>query len=154
LSRERSLLSGADAVLFGGRQHASVRYRECRCNPAWSETLACRYTLRPGTGRSPARPHELLAWGPHREGVEPKPMMYGPEKSDPCVVAMKSVNKLGRLGAESMERRRGAKGNVPVLNMCRTQSRESMPQQPARVRTGVQFIVRLLVNYPRWEPGA
>ena len=81
-------------------------------------------------------------------------MMYGPEKSDPCVVAMKSVNKLGRLSAESMERRRGAKGNAPVLNMCRTQSRESMPQQPVRVRTGVQFIARLLVNYPRWEPGA
>ena len=81
-------------------------------------------------------------------------MMYEPEKSDPCVVAMKPVNKLGRLGTESVERRRGAEGNAPVLNMCRTQSRENMPQQPARVRTGVQVIAHLLVNYPRWEPGA
>lgn len=47
-------------------------------------------------------------------------MMNGPEKSDPCVLAMKSMNKLGRL----------AKGNEPVLNMCRTKSRESMLQQP------------------------
>jgi len=27
--------------------------------------------------------------GPHREGEEPKPMMNGPEKSDPAIVAMK-----------------------------------------------------------------
>ena len=54
LSRERILLSGAAAFLFCGRQHASVRCRKYRCNPAWSETLACRYTLRPETGRSPA----------------------------------------------------------------------------------------------------
>jgi hypothetical protein len=27
--------------------------------------------------------------GPHREGEEPKPMMNGPEKSDPVIVAMK-----------------------------------------------------------------
>ncbi len=94
-----------------------------------------------------------VACGPHREGVEPKPMMHGLEKSDPCVVAMKSANKLWT-SAESMERRRGAEGNTHALNMCRTQSRESMPQQPVRVRAGVQIIVRWLVNYPSWEPGA
>ena len=31
--------------------------------------------------------------GPHREGEEPWPMMHGPEKSDPGIVAMKPANK-------------------------------------------------------------
>ena len=80
-------------------------------------------------------------------------MMHGPEKSDPCVVAMKSANKLW-MSAESMERRRGAEGNTHALNRCRTQSRESLLQQHVRVRASTPKIVRLLVIYPRWEPGA
>jgi transposase len=31
--------------------------------------------------------------GPHREGEEPKPMMYGREKSDPAIVAVNPSNK-------------------------------------------------------------
>ena len=31
--------------------------------------------------------------GPHREGVEPLPMMYGHEKSDLVIVAVKPANK-------------------------------------------------------------
>jgi hypothetical protein len=49
--------------------------------------------------------------GPRGEGDEPKPTMYGQEKSDSLVVAMKSANKPANGGAESMEPRRGAKGN-------------------------------------------
>lgn len=49
--------------------------------------------------------------GPRGEGDEPKPTMYGQEKSDSLVVAVKSANKPANGGAESMEPRRGAKGN-------------------------------------------
>ena len=58
------------------------------------------------------------------------------------------------MSAESMERRRGAKGNTHALNMCPTQSRESMPQQRVSVRMSQQMMVRLLVGDPRWEPSA
>ena len=34
--------------------------------------------------------------GPHREGEEPKPMMHGPEKSDPAIVVRKPANKAAR----------------------------------------------------------
>jgi hypothetical protein len=70
LSRESSLFWGADTVRVvegntGGCASASVR-----CDPAWSETLACTEAPCAGTGRSPARP--LADWsGPHREGEEP-----------------------------------------------------------------------------------
>jgi len=39
-------------------------------------------------------------------------MMNDPQKSDGCTVAMKSANKPDGSGAESMERRRPAKGNA------------------------------------------
>jgi RNA-directed DNA polymerase len=60
-------------------------------------------------------------------------MMYGQEKSDLGVVAMKSANKLGT-NAESMERRLGAKGNARKRSTCRTQSRESVQRSLQRVR--------------------
>jgi hypothetical protein len=38
LSREILVIRGADAVVRGGRQHETVRYREHRVGPARSET--------------------------------------------------------------------------------------------------------------------
>ena len=61
-------------------------------------------------------------------------MMHEREKSDPCIVAMKPVNKLGQPGVESVERRRGAEGNTGEPHTCRTQSRESVSQGLDRVR--------------------
>lgn len=80
--------------------------------------------------------------GPRREGEEPKPMMYGMEKSDPFVVAKKSANRpetgkrqsMLKSDAESMEPREGAKGNTVLLNKRRTQSRISVSQRIGRVR--------------------
>ena len=43
--------------------------------------------------------------GPCREGEEPTPAMYGGEKSDRAIVAMKPANKAKRSAAESVERR-------------------------------------------------
>jgi RNA-directed DNA polymerase len=61
-------------------------------------------------------------------------MMHGQEKSDPSVVAMKSVNKPGQPGAESVEPREGAEGNTGEPRTCRTLSRESVTQKLDRVR--------------------
>ena len=61
-------------------------------------------------------------------------MMHEPEKSDPSIVAMKSVNSSGRSEVESMEPREGAKGNTNQPRTCRTQSRESMSSGLERVR--------------------
>lgn len=50
-------------------------------------------------------------------------MMYGQEKSDSSIVAMKSANKPEQAGAELMEPRGEAKGNTELLRMRRTQCR-------------------------------
>ncbi len=59
-------------------------------------------------------------------------MMYGEEKSDSLIVAAKQANN--PKGAESVERRSGAKG-TRNSHMRRTQSRESMSQRLSRVRS-------------------
>ena len=61
-------------------------------------------------------------------------MTNGPEKSDPSTVAKKPANNPGRSGAESVERREGAKGNSDQQRTCRTPSRESVSSGLLRVR--------------------
>ena len=61
-------------------------------------------------------------------------MMHGRQKSDLGVVAQKLANKLGRPGAESVERRPGAKGNMVRLHTPRTQGRAGVSQRLDRVR--------------------
>jgi RNA-directed DNA polymerase len=61
-------------------------------------------------------------------------MMHGHEKSDPAIVAEKSVNKDGQPSAESMEPRAGTKGNTGQHGMRRTPGRESMSHGLDRVR--------------------
>lgn len=61
-------------------------------------------------------------------------MMHGRQKSDLGVVALKLANKPGRPGAESVERRPGAKGNTIELHTHRTQSRAGVSQRLDRVR--------------------
>ncbi|VCX68673.1 hypothetical protein BANRA_05201 [Klebsiella pneumoniae] len=63
-------------------------------------------------------------------------MMYGEEKSDSLIVAAKQANN--PKGAESVERRSGAKGNAEQPHMRRTQSRESMSQRLSRVEAAKQ----------------
>jgi len=61
-------------------------------------------------------------------------MMYGREKSDPAIVAMKPTNKAGRPAAEPAERRVGAKGNADQQSTRRAQDRESVSQALDRIR--------------------
>jgi hypothetical protein len=100
--------------------------------------------------------------GPHREGEEPKPMMNGPEKSDPAIVAMKPANKAEgpsaarpaeeKHAAESGERRAGTKGNADQQSTYRTQSRASVSQALGRIRQEASN--RSAVIHLRWEPCA
>jgi RNA-directed DNA polymerase len=65
-------------------------------------------------------------------------MTHGREKSDLSIVAMKPTNKLGQLGAESVERREGTEGNTGERHMRRTQSRVNVSQELDRVREATQ----------------
>ena len=71
-------------------------------------------------------------------------MMYGHEKSDSVIVAVKPANKAANpaaeqsaarpAAAESVERRAGTKGNADQQSTCRTQSRVSVSQALERIR--------------------
>jgi RNA-directed DNA polymerase len=55
-------------------------------------------------------------------------MMYGHEKSDHAIVAVKPTNKAERSAAELVERRVGTEGNERQLSTRRTPSRVSVTQ--------------------------
>jgi hypothetical protein len=61
-------------------------------------------------------------------------MTYGRGKSDSVIVAAKLVNNAGRLAAEPVERRAGAKGNADQQTTCRAQNRESVSRALGRIR--------------------
>jgi RNA-directed DNA polymerase len=84
-------------------------------------------------------------------------MMYGHEKSDHAIVAVKPANKAERPSAErsaaepnaaeSGEPRAGTKGNADQQSTHRTLSRISVSQALERIR-------KVAVTHPRWEPYA
>ena len=103
----KDLVPGADAVPMaegntGECVNASARPARRGQRPWHVRTLLAR------------EPGDLVCGhrvdGPHREGEEPKPMMYAGEKSDSAIVAKKPTNKAGRPAAEPVERRAGTKG--------------------------------------------
>jgi len=61
-------------------------------------------------------------------------MVYGREKSDLAIVAVKPTNKAGRPAAEAVERRAGAEGNTGEPRTRRAQYRESVSPGLERVR--------------------
>ena len=61
-------------------------------------------------------------------------MMYGREKSDSAIVAMKRTNKAGQPAAESVERRAETKGKADQQSTRRAQDRESVSQALDRIR--------------------
>jgi len=61
-------------------------------------------------------------------------MMYGVEKSDPAVVAVKPANKAASAAAERVEPRAGTEGNAAQDHTPRTQCRTSVSQGLDRVR--------------------
>jgi RNA-directed DNA polymerase len=132
LSRERNLIPGADAVDRTEGHTDGHDTRERPDGPAWSETLACADAPCAGTGRSHVWPSP--AGGPHREGEEPQPMMYGRGKSDSAVVATKPTNKAERSATESVEPRAETKGNARQQSTGRMPSRGTVKQALERIR--------------------
>src|ERR1700686_102563 len=70
-------------------------------------------------------------------------MMYGREKSDSVIVAVKLPNKTGEPAAEAMERRAGAEENASQQRTRRTQSRASVLQTPERYGRPQGFAVTI-----------
>src|SRR5436190_195810 len=67
-------------------------------------------------------------------------MMYGHEKSDPAIVAVKPTNKAERSAAELVERRAGTKGNAVWQSTHWTQRQACVAQAPDCMR---QLLCRL-----------
>src|SRR6516164_3637305 len=61
-------------------------------------------------------------------------MMYGHEKSDPAIVAVKPTNKAERSAAESVERRARAKGNMVQQSTYWTLSQTRVSKALERIR--------------------
>ena len=79
-------------------------------------------------------------------------MMNGHGKSDRPIVPEKSPNKAGRPGAEGMEGRGLAKGNLRQRNAPRTPSRNGAPSALERVRQA--SLLKAWRHYLRQEPDA
>jgi hypothetical protein len=69
-------------------------------------------------------------------------MMYGYEKSDPAIVAVKPTNKVERSAAELVEPRAGTKGNAGQQSTRRTQCRISVSKMLARIRQALAVWTR------------
>ena len=125
LSRESTLISGADVVLLtegntDGRDIASAQTVR-RGRRHWHvRTFLAR---EPGDLTVGQQHCNMCCSGPHREGEEPKPMMHDREKSDFAIVAGKPTNKAERSAAEPVERRAETKRNASEQSTHRTQCR-------------------------------
>ena len=75
-------------------------------------------------------------------------MMYGHEKSDPVIVAVKPANKAERSAAELVGRRAGTEGNAVWQSTHWNQRQARVAETPDRMR---QLLCR---SDPRWEPYA
>jgi hypothetical protein len=163
LSHERLDIAGAEGFHSPEGNMCGVAMRGAVALPGSKATSRAKGSYRNLGGLVSGRQMLRERDGPHREGEEPKPMMHGPEKSDPAIVAVKPANKAARsatepfvkepAAAESVERRAGTKGNADWQSTRRTQSRASVSQALERIRQMVGAIA-LAVTYPRWEPDA
>ena len=95
--------------------------------------------------------------GPHREGEEPKPMMYGREKSDLVIVAMKPANKArkARRGDHCEGDRSGVGGAKGGGQGDYASAKHVLDSEPgSRVKDAGAYTATCAVIHPRWEPYA
>ena len=97
--------------LIAERYMCSVVMRDTVVPPGSKSTSRANGSYR-NLGDLISDPLALCLNGPRREGEEPTPAMYGGEKSDRAIVAMKLANKAERSAAESVERRARTEGNA------------------------------------------
>src|SRR5215467_7203507 len=104
--RKKECCGGRDAR---NRRRQYVRYRYARCrHSAGVEGHITSERNASEPERSHVRPQAAEPTGPHREGEEPKPMMYGHEKSDSAIVATSRRTTPG-----DRQRRRWSEGRGP-----------------------------------------
>jgi RNA-directed DNA polymerase len=137
LSRESCKVAEAEAVCIAEGEMCDAAMRGVDA-PPWSKTPSRTEGTRRNLGDLTFG-RAAVAAGPRREGVEPKPMMNGREKSDPAVVAVKRVNKVGKPAAESVERRAGTEGNAEQQSTHRALNRERVSQALGRVREAARL---------------
>ena len=147
LSRERSDIAGAESFYSLEGNMCGTAMRGAVALPGSKATSRAKGSYR-NLGDLISDPLAMCLNGPCREGEEPTPAMYGGEKSDRAIVAMKPANKAERSAAESVERRAGTKGNADQQSTYRAQNRISVQQALERIRKV------FAVTHPRWEPYA
>src|SRR5216684_2364410 len=111
LSHERSDIAGAEGLYSLEGNMCGTAMRGADALPGSKATSRAKGSYR-NLGGLISDPLALCLNGPRREGEEPTPAMYGGEKSDQAIVAMKLANKAERSAAESVERRARAKGSA------------------------------------------
>ena len=111
MSHERSDIAGAESLYSLEGNMCGTAMRGAVALPGSKATSRAKGSHR-NLGDLISDPLALCLNGPRREGEEPTPAMYGGEKSDRAIVAMKPMNKAERSAAESVERRARAKGNA------------------------------------------
>ena len=97
--------------LMAERNMCNVAMRDIVIPPGSKSTSRANGSYR-NLGDLISDPLVLCLNGPRREGEEPTPAMYGGEKSDRAIVAMKLANKAERSAAEPVERRARTEGNA------------------------------------------
>ena len=168
LSLERSDIAGAEGFHWLEGNMCGTVMQGADALPGSKATSRAKGSYR-NLGDLGSDRNGVAVAGPHWEGEEPKPMMNGPEKSDPGIVAMKPTNKAEgppaarpaeeKHAAEPVERRAGTKGNADQQSTYRTQSRTRRTQIRPSVSQALERIRqeasdRPAVIYLRWEPCA
>ena len=107
MSHERLYIAGAECFYSPEGNMCGTAMRGADALPGSKATSRAKGSHRKLGGLASGRQMLRERDGPHREGEEPKPMMYGHEKSDHAIVAGKPTNKAEGSAAELVERRAG-----------------------------------------------
>ena len=111
MSHERLDVAGAESLYSLEGNMCGTAMRGAVALPGSKATSRAKGSYR-NLGGLISDPLALCLNGPRREGEEPTPTMYGGEKSDRAIVALKPTNKAERSATELVERRARAEGNV------------------------------------------
>jgi hypothetical protein len=111
LSHERSYIAGAESLYSLEGNMCGTVMRGAVALPGSKATSRAKGSYR-NLGDLISDPLALCLNGPRREGEEPTPAMYGGEKSDRAIVAMKPANKAEQSAAELVERRVEGRGDA------------------------------------------
>src|SRR5262245_29797229 len=111
LSHERSDIAEAESFYSLEGKMCGTAMRGAVALPGSKATSRAKGSYR-NLGGLISDPLAMCLNGPRREGEEPTPTMYGGEKSDRAIVAMKPANKTEQSAAELVERRARAEGNA------------------------------------------